>query len=158
MKYFTRERWASDDYADWEQARTAYDKYLESIRSQLPPALSSFAFGVSLHDANLNSLHVDTAAQELTFILDGYEYVNGIPDIPRRFELRYRGVTDFRADKDSDAARELLDRQDLGYMELELLSDSLFEHRMLFSSGTELSIRFRHFDLHNEPLRKTRNA
>jgi hypothetical protein len=158
VKFFTRERWASDDYADWERARTAYNKYLESIRSRLPPALSLLAFGVSLHDANLNSLHVDTAAQELTFILDGYEFVNGIPEIPRRYELRYHGVTDFRADKDSDGARELLDRQDLGYVELELLESSLFEHRMLFSSGTELSIRFRHFDLHHEHLPKIRDA
>ena len=158
MKYFTRERWASDDYADWERARTAYGKYIESIRSQLPPALSSFEFGVSLHDANLNSLHVDTAEQELTFVLEGYEYVNGLPDRPCRFELRYRGVTHFRADKDSDVFRELLDRQDLGYMELELLADSLFEHRMLFASGTELSIRFRYFDLLHEPLPKTRTA
>lgn len=158
MKYYTKERWASDDYADWKQACTAYLAYLESIRPQLPPALSSLAFDVSLHDANLKSLQVDTVAQELIFILDGYEYVNGVAERPRRFELRYRGVTHFRAAKDSDDVRELLDRQDLGYMELELLPDSLFEHRMLFSSGTELSIRFRHFDLHHELFSKTRNA
>jgi hypothetical protein len=153
MRYFTPEWWAGEvENADAVVAD--YERYITSIRSRLTPALQSLHDEVSLHDSKVRRFSVEVPRQSVSITLHGFtdppEDYTG-----RRIELRYEGVTTVESTNEGKWVSEAFDNSDLGYSEVELLPDGLWEHRMLFASGIELTIRFRDLRLHYEPLPET---
>jgi hypothetical protein len=152
MKYFTPEWWAMEVESP-EAVVTDYHLYIASIRSRLSPSLLSLHEEVSLHDSVVRGFMADLKIDTVLITLEGWTNPWS-PDgkTGRRFNLRYEGVTAIENTNMGGWVSELLDNSDLGYSEIELLSEDLWEHRMLFASGIELKIRFEKFGLKYEPF------
>lgn len=155
MKYFTPKWWAME-VESTDAVVAHYGRYIDSIRSKLTPALRSLHDEVSLHDSKVRRFTVDIPSQTVAITLHGFTD----PWTPegqtgRRFDLRYEGVTTVESTNEGEWGSEAFDNSDLGYCEIELLPDGRWEHRMLFASGIELTIRFRDLRLHYEPLPQT---
>lgn len=152
MKYFTQ-AWWNREVEDTEAVVADYWRYIGSIRSKLTPELAALLDDVSLHDSKVRRFSVDIPGGTVSLTLHGF--VN--PWSPegqtgRRIFLRYNGVESVESINESEWTSESLDNSDLGYCEIEWLSDGLWEHRMLFASGIELTIRFQSLELRHEAL------
>ena len=155
MKYFTTKWWAGD-VEDTDAVIASYARYIDSIRSRLTPDLRSLHDEVSLHDSKIRRFTVDVPSQTVSITLHGFtDPWSPAGQTGRRFDLRYEGVTTVESTNDRMWVSEAFDKSDLGYCEIELLPDGLWEHRMLFASGIEIAIRFRDLRLQYEPLPQT---
>jgi hypothetical protein len=97
-----------------------------------------------LHDGILRGIQFDSVTSALTVQVTVDDGSGGA----RELDLRYGQVCSFRIlpwTGDSLSPRHGLG--DLGYDEVDLSPDGTFEHRLLFSSGTEIEIRFSAFSL-----------
>lgn len=132
-----------------DAAVDAYRNYIDSIVTSLPDDLRKLVRGVSLHDARLRRLDLSTENRRLVLELDGYGYDDrSFSSVDRKFRLTYEGVQSLTSTADPNAGLPGPHGYgDLGYDELEVLPQKLYEHRMLFSSGIELQIRFTGFVL-----------
>jgi hypothetical protein len=155
MKYFTPEWWAME-VESTDRVVADYERYIDSIRSRLTPGLRSLHDEISLHDSKVRRFTVDFSSQTVAITLHGFtDPWSPEGQTGRRFDLRYEGVTTVESTNLGEWVSEAFDNSDLGYCEIELLSDGLWEHRMLFASGVELAIRFRDLRLQYEPLTQT---
>jgi hypothetical protein len=146
MKYFTLKWWGGKT-GNVMAVNAEYCHYMDSVRKVLPKDLWELYWKVSLHDARLRRLQFADGMLELK--LDGERKDKGRlrPGL-RRFRLCYQGVS---------AITSLADPRkglpgpfgygDLGYHEIEIIEEGLYEHRILFSSGIELQMRFSGFVL-----------
>ena len=144
MKFMTIQKWSGTN-GEALEALKDYRQYLDSVFATLPPQLQRFTSEVSLHDARMRHLHL--AAGLLKLKLDGSGYQDesrGYFD--RRFDLTYEGVDSLLSTADPDAGLPGPHGYgDLGYDEIDVLANERFEHRMLFSTGIELHVRFTGF-------------
>ena len=118
-----------------------YAATLALIRDRLPPDLHATTESVSLHDTRLRELRVSVPEGVVTLELDSYSG-------DERFKLTYSGVERFESL--ADPAVGLggpAGYGDLGYCEVAELPGGLLEHRLLFSTGIELVVTFRGFQL-----------
>lgn len=141
MKYFTLEFWSAyEDLSVFDQ----YKKYIQRVKNKLSPALRSFVETIHLHDAQIVNFNFNPAARKLEITLDTLFYSEISKDHQhRQIKVSYHDVMVFLSTSSPDNALAGSEGYgDLGYDEIELLEDKLFEHRMLFSSGIELQIRF----------------
>ena len=134
MKYFTLVWWSN--YDDGEAFRDS-EARMKEILPKLPEQLQRFHREASLHDARLRLQHLDVATQILRLNLENYE---------GNVELIYGGERTIQSTADPDQGLAGPHGYgDLGYDEIDLIEDGLFEHRMLFSSGIELQVQFSRF-------------
>jgi hypothetical protein len=175
MKYFSIEDWKT--WEPWDRIqedKKRYHDYIDTIRRRLPPDLRRLCDSspewsserIYLNDSQVHEIKASFEAQTLMIVLNGeYTDENDRQLGLRRFSLNYKGVTRFQIDEGAGTAYNpgpdadpqdvsLLVRgaygiafDDHGWDEIELIEDDLFEHRMLFSSGTETVVRFRDFTL-----------
>ena len=155
MKYFNIACWKNDDPDD--AAGKAYRQYIATIRHLMPPDLQrlcDFSPGwdkdrISLNDGSIHAINVSLPNASVDVIIDGNAQDGTHRNFWNRlFYLRYRDVLSF--DSMTDPSGSLAGPGgygDHGFNEIELLSTGLFEHRMLFSSGIELRVVFRQFQL-----------
>lgn len=153
MNYFSIECWS--DYERITSIRTLYSSYIDSVRSQLPESLKSLTGGggsISLNDANIKHLVISLDNSTLDIVMDG-KWIQGVVTGLRVFHLSYAGVTQMASviDPDVDGLSES-GYGDHGFDEIEVLGNNLYEHRMLFSSGIELRIRFHDFHLYHSDV------
>jgi hypothetical protein len=146
MKYFTLSWWEGK-VENAMAVNERYCRYVRSVRKSLPADLWRLFWDVSLHDADLRRWRLVDDILELR--LDGERRDKGkyIPG-RRRFRLTYQGVRSLTST--ANPKRGLGGPHgygDLGYDEIEVVGDRLYEHRILFSSGIELQIRFSGFTL-----------
>lgn len=152
MKYFTPQWWAME-VENPESIVSEYHHYIDSIRSRMSPALLSLHDEVSLHDANIQRFTVDRPSQSVSITLHGYTNPWSQDDQSRRrFDLTYEGVASVETTGGEGSLSAVFDDSDVGYCEIELLPEGLWEHRLLFASDRELTIRFRELRLHCESL------
>ena len=146
MKYFTL-RWWEGKVENPMVVNEQYCRYVQSVKKSLPKDLWRLFWNVSLHDAHLRRLHF--AQHKLELKLDGGRRDKGKYRLGlQRFRLTYDGVS--RMTSLASPKRGLGGPGgygDLGYDEIEVIADGLFEHRILFSSGIELQVRFSNFTL-----------
>jgi len=127
----------------------AYWSYFASVADRLPPDAVRLHRRFTLHDSELRSLRIDTGSRRAALEFVGF-------DIGLEHSLIYR-LTYLGVESTGLAAvsEEPLGGPgglgDLGYDEFELLESGLTEHRMLFSTGTELSLTFQPLHLVTEP-------
>jgi hypothetical protein len=144
MKFFTIDWWIGlQDFAN-DDPLPRFRKHLETIRERLPSGLLALQETVSLHDANLRLIDYSAQENSLILILDGVDGTGGL----RQFTLRYYEVASFRTSADSERGLPgPYGYGDLGYDEPDITPDGKIEHRLLFSSGIELQMIFRNFEL-----------
>jgi hypothetical protein len=152
MKYFTPDWWAGD-VEDIKAPIEAYQRYLDAIRPFLTPAMATLQDEVSLHDSHLRDLLVNVPQCLLTLVLDG----DADPWTPansalRRFTMHYHGLRSMRINSNDEPTFPV--HGDLGYQEIERLNDGMFEHRLLFSNGTEIVIQFADLQLQYVDLKE----
>lgn len=141
MKYFTLDWWRGDAECDFEQ----YHSYINSIRPQIAENLIEFMDNISLHDAHIIHFNLDMANGRLEFLLDAMFPSSGPADVEHHNpKLVYEEVSAFHSTSTpKKALGGPASYGELGYDEIELLGEQLFEHRLLFSSGIELQIQFK---------------
>ena len=146
MKYFTLEWWREGDDGS---ASERYSQYVESVKARLQPALIRLHEICTLHDGCLRAIEADMVRREAILDVDGHRYIAEERRYGRReFRLLYGDV--LRLGSTATPEHALGGPPgfgDLGYDEIELIADGVFEHRMLFSSGIEIAVQFGRFEL-----------
>jgi hypothetical protein len=147
MRFITMGLWAGEiEDEECEAAEAAGQAHFLSIRDRLPTQLIDLYTNSRLHDGHLVSFHTDAATQIAVLEVDGWNNFNG--DYPVFYKLCFGDVTSTSLDysypnpiKNRKLAPVGLD--DLGYIELDVLSDGLFRIDILFWSGAEIGIVFK---------------
>ena len=140
MRFFTMDWWRDTQSGSAEDPSNAYERHLMSLRP-FPSSVARIDQLPSLHDAHVRRVEHLGAAVEVT--LDAWGEKGGW--VPTR--LSYRRVEAFSLEAAPE--RSLPGPSgfgDLGYYEIDSPSADVFEHRLLFSSGVELCVRFREFN------------
>lgn len=144
MKFFTLAWWCGLQSLDYSDPRPEFRKHLSSIRDRLPKGLLSLQESISLHDAKLRRMEYHFQSDSLTIHLDGDDGHGGL----RRFNLQYSDVISITTLADpKNGLNGPHGFGDFGYDEADIDADGNFEHRLLFSSGIEMQIVFRAFEL-----------
>lgn len=102
---------------------------------------------ICIHDANLRELQVDVEQRRVIIRLDAGDITMREE---RKVRLHYTDVSNLIST--SDPKKGLAGPNgygDLGNDEIEVFEDGEYEHRILFSSGIEINIRFRGFQIEN---------
>lgn len=144
MKFFTLDWWCGLQQPEGHDPIPAFQKHISTIRERIPEGLLALQETISLHDANLRSLDYSNQDNSLTLRLDGDDGAGGF----RQFTIRYGEIASFKTVADPE--RGLPGPHgfgDVGYDEADITADGHFEHRLLFSSGIEIQIIFRGFEL-----------
>jgi hypothetical protein len=142
MRFFTMTWWSGDAIRD---PFPDYANHLASIRDRLPRDLLATEETVSLHDTRLRELRLSLAERTLLLELDSHSG-------EERFSLCYTGVEWLESVADPKLGLGGPGGYgDLGYCEVDILANGAFEHRLLFSTGIELTIA-----CHDFRLRRTR--
>jgi hypothetical protein len=148
MRFFTMEWWCGVQTGDNSDPASAYAAHLATIRDRLPPDLLATAETMSLHDTRLRKLRLMPGERSLTLELDSYAG-------DERFTLTYTDVARFESEADPEVGLGgPAGYGDLGYCEVDVLPDGTFEHRLLFSTGIELAVAFRGFQLQRASLNR----
>ncbi len=146
MRFFTMSWWCGNQHLERTDPVAAYMVHLAAIKHRLPPDLLATQEEVSLHDTRLRHLRFDSSSGLLIIELESYSG-------DERLGLIYEDVESFESL--ADPAVGLLGPAgygDLGYCEVDVQTDGVYEHRMLFSTGIELMVVFRRFRLkRNKP-------
>lgn len=144
MKFFKLDWWCGLQQLEDYDPVPQFQKHLSTIRDRLPEGLLALQETISLHDAKLRSLDYSNHHSSLTLQLDGDDGAGGF----RQFTIRYIEVVSFKTIADPDCGlRGPHGFGDLGYDEADITTDGNFEHRLLFSTGIEMQIVFRDFEL-----------
>jgi len=156
MKYFTLAWWEANQ--DLKNPRSGeisrpiedYKNYYASIKSNLPSRLVEFYDSHSFHDAVLLNLNLNIQRQELWIELLVTVFADKRRD-EKPIRVQYLEMTSFAssAGLSNYCVAGPGGYGDLGYTEIEVLNADSFEHRMLFSSGIEITIQFKGFDFHS---------
>jgi hypothetical protein len=156
MKYFTLQKWIDgqniDNINTDEIFRPLknYESYLESVRNKLPVQFLPLLEKYTIHDSALRQLVIDPLARTAVMQLD-------CDDIDThdlvKLTLTYKGLSSYESVADPEKGLPGPHGYgDLGMDEIEVLPDSTYEHRIVFSSGIEVSFRFSDFSLQvNKP-------
>jgi len=146
MRFFTMDWWHDVQSGTAHNPSEAYVRHLASLRP-LASSVARLDQLPSLHDAHVR--RVQHAGGTVDITLDTWgEKGECIP-----IRLSYQRVERFTVDADPDRALPgPAGFGDLGYDEIDRPSSDLFEHRLLFSSGTEVCIRFGEFDFSAEAV------
>ena len=120
-----------------------YWDYIGSVRGALADSIIQFLDKHTLHDSTVRKMSVDLHNHALRIAADGFDVRLELRVV---YELEYAGVVAVvLLGEGSDSLPGSAGLGDLGYDEFEPLGSDVFEHRLLFSSGVEISIRFRDF-------------
>lgn len=140
MRFLTLAWWCGSlDDAQSKRAMADFEEHRQKIRGRLPPSFWEAPVELPLHDARLLNLRIDVQAKNarLAFIDHGKT---------KRFTLEYRGLIGAATTADPECGLSGPHGfGDLGYTEEDIVEDGTLEHRLLFSTGIELQIRFRDF-------------
>jgi hypothetical protein len=144
LRFFTFDWWCGNQTQHVGDPSADYARHLDAIRDRLPSQLLAVQESVHLHDARLRQLVVLPAAASARLVLESYSG-------DERFALTYTGVERMESTADpSTGLRGPHGYGDLGYDEVDALPSGAFEHRLLFSTGIELVLVFRGFELNRE--------
>lgn len=148
MKYFSVKDW--DDWKEDAENEVAYRSYIETIQTQLPSDLQLLlrdTGSLSLNDGEIESISASIENASVDIILNGKWIIDAtIGD--RIFHLAYTEVVSFVSTIDPAAGGIHFSGYGFhGLDEMEVIEAGIYEHRMLFTGGIELAIRFRDFTL-----------
>jgi len=139
MKYFTLDWWNGvQEFENAKDPHSAYEKYFESVKADLPVSFRQLHAGSLLHDGDLVMLKYCGVDGLLDMKINNDDGKGNL----REVLLNYCGVTLFESCSIQEKGLPgPLGYGDFGFDEVEIL-ENCFEHRMIFSSGIEINIRF----------------
>jgi hypothetical protein len=144
MKFLTMNAWQRVQVMDvgpWESAAAAYRTHLDCIRPRLPRGLVELLESITLHDARLESVDVDTSRRSVRLHVQAYG-----SDVDqgrvRKAWLSYTGVSRIQVTNPENGFRGHVGFGDVGYDEIDITEAGQAEHRILFASGIELALVF----------------
>lgn len=147
MQYFTLSWWMGYSEMTDDQPLRLYAEHFEHIRHSLPRDLTATYDVVSLHDSHLRQLDIDVEAGLLRVQLDAINAQGK----RWRILMTYLGLQSFHSQGDPKVGLAGPHGYgDLGYEEIGIAKDGSLEHRLLFSNGIEMAIRFRDFRLESQ--------
>jgi hypothetical protein len=147
MRFMTFDWWAGG--CQDSSVIDAYWSYFNSVADRLPGDAARLHREFTLHDSELRGVRIETASQRAAFELEGFDIRL---EQSLRYSLTYLGVESIElAGVSAEPLRGPGGLGQLGYDEFELLESGLTEHRMLFSTGTELTLTFRDLRLVTQP-------
>lgn len=155
MKYFTSKWWSETSLEEGDDTFERYRAYINSVRSKLSAKILRLVEVVDLHDARVRSLALDADTESLVIKLDGYDYLplsQGRKPTDLQIGIHYEGVSAFFVTGRQHYA--WFKNSDLGYNEIEVIGRGRFEHRMLFDTGDEVTIRFRKLRVETSPKQR----
>jgi hypothetical protein len=139
MRFFTIDWWRDVQRGSAANPSEAYEAHLASLRP-FPMPVARLDQLPSIHDAHVR--RVDHLGTAVSITLDSWDEKGSVVQVA----LSYRGVDSMTLEADRDGLPGPAGFGDLGYCEIDRPSRDVFEHRLLFSSGLELCVRFREFD------------
>jgi len=139
MRFFTMSWWQDVQSGSAENPSDAYERHLAALRP-FPDSVARLDQLPSLHDAHVR--RVEHLGNSVEITLDRWGEKGGW--IPTRLSYGKVEALAFEADPESSLPGPA-GFGDLGYYEIDRPSADVFEHRLLFSSGVELCVRFREF-------------
>jgi hypothetical protein len=142
MKYFTKD-WCFSKLADQEieQRSKSYRDYIQGIYKKLPFVLKLLTHNINLHDGKLEIFYFMRDKKQLI--------IKGIfGDIELNYfmlEIKYSNVFNL----DAGLLKPIFQNQEIEILsdEIEILSENLFSHRMLFSTQKDIDIQFEEIEL-----------
>ena len=156
MKYYTSKWWSETSLEEGDDTNERYRAYINAVRPKLSAEILRLVETISLHDARVRSLALDADTESLVIKLDGYDYLplsHGRKPTDLQIAIHYEGVSAFFVTGSQHYS--WFKYSDLGYNEIEVIGRCKFEHRMLFSTGDEVTIRFRKLTVETPPKQKT---
>jgi hypothetical protein len=141
MKYFTR-HWFEGDISDEESDAVwaAYRTRRDAILPLMPPTVKELATSINIHDGIVERIILNHDSESLQCDLICGDLQRGY----FRLELMYGGV---KVDPLELAAIARESAIEALYDEIDVLSNGLYEHRILFTHSREISIEFRTLQL-----------
>jgi hypothetical protein len=156
MKYFTLEWWAEPGDNHLAVFR-AYEAYISSVKNDVLVDLLRVQEEISLHDSRLRRMEFSSESKSLLIDLDGcHSDDGGLSYSQLKIRLLYDTV--LLIESSADPEKGLAGPHgygDLGYDEIEVVRVGVFQHRMLFSTGIELSVTFSGFSLEYQKVKPT---
>jgi hypothetical protein len=144
MRYFTR-GWAAGEHSDdeCEQARAAYRARLVEITPRLPPAMVRLAREVGLHDGLIEQVvwNAHLNRLRLSLVCEDAEQRNV------QAQLTYSRALLGRSRIESLRRAALSRQTELLYDEVDIDSDGILSHRLLFWPSEEVTIDFRELEM-----------
>jgi hypothetical protein len=123
---------------EWEERLAAYEARLKRIKAKLPQSVRRYLATCRLHDAEfIGAGHVQGARSKLVMLVH-----QGDRLISLEYELAGRVDTSVVLPEKFRSSKPLW-----MYDEFELGRDGVIEHHILISSGEELTVRFRKFEV-----------
>jgi len=148
MKYFSVKDW--DEYDEKAEQVIAYRSYISSVRPHLPKDLQLLTGAggeLSLNDGEIESLAIYLETSTVRINING-KWIEETLVGDRIYSLVYKGVISVISTIDPDAKGLHGSGYGFhGFDEVELIKENIFEHKMLFTSGIELQIRFQDFSM-----------
>jgi len=144
MKYFTIDNWMHDE-GPLSGTTKQYENYFLSIKKKLPKKLQEFYEKYNFFDGTIVNLSMDLLRKEgklKMFIYDNQE----VDEHEAHLFFKNLHLCVFKTNLQKHVNGPLDGFGDIGYDEIELLNDSRWELRLLFSTGIELEVQFEDFD------------
>lgn len=152
MKFYTLEWFRGDRDSD-NLGDTAARSYFQALKPRLTDSMRAFIDAVNLHDAHLERLDFSTEHAGLTLVFDElfWDFARNCGS-RRPLFIKYGSVSAFSLLPFTQAVtvRHSPPHDDLLGDEIDVFAEGIFEHRMVFASGTELHIRFQNFSFSNQ--------
>jgi len=142
-----------DSKIGWDYRR--YFSYIESVRDSMSDALYKFASSIENYDlTNKNSLH-DSWLEEVSIVEDSgiqrgrsvritANYLGAFHD--RRIIIRYAGVEEYEIMMTRERRGSRVAHRDVLVHEVRVADAGVFQHEILFSSGSTFVVAFRDFE------------
>lgn len=139
MRFFTRE-WHAGDLSDAkaDAVADAYRRHIASVRPALPPGVLELVDGLSLHDARIRRIILDSDVPEIRLELRCGDRITGYEDVALTYTDATLEPTTVEALR--EATRD--SRTEVLYDEIDTAGRQRFTHRLLFWPYREAEITF----------------
>jgi len=157
MRFYSMRDWKADQDLDKNELPglakiLAYDRHLIATLPRLPRSVRRLLGFATLHDGRLLELDYQSRLNRLRLRVCALDLATEGAAF-HHLSLVYRGVERLQSYKPAGEAFGGDGYGDIGCDEWDVTHGGLFQHRILFSTGIELSVTFAGFGLRSLPPR-----
>ena len=158
VKFYTLKSWKLEQdlkndkaFSRNLRADLQYRKYRQTIQSKLPPDFQRFLTLAYLEDGEVLKIEIETALRIGSLWCTALDVASKGTE-GHYLRLEYQGLQKFSSTSPVQDSFGGDGYGDIGYTEIEILAEGVFEHRFLFSTGIEMAFDFTDFKLIRLPL------
>jgi hypothetical protein len=150
MKFYTLADWKREgdcslqEFDEITSRVKEYRAYLESIGSGLSRRFQHFLDLASLHDGEVLEISIEPSSAVASLRCRALDNASNGRN-GHYLRLNYHEVQNFQSIGPEEESFGGDGYGDIGYDEIELLAEGVFQHRLLFSTGIEIAVTFRDF-------------